>query len=210
MSIGNLTQEQGKKLVALAETVIDSYLNGKKTIPGKPEDKVFNEKGASFVTLKISGNLRGCIGRLEPITTLWKDVAENAVNAAFNDFRFSPLSRNEFVETRIEVSVMSTPVSLEYGYPGELTKRLQPGVDGVILQDGAKKATFLPQVWEQLPSPEIFLAHLCRKAGVDPSAYQEKILEIKTYTVQSFTCAGSCSCGQGGAKKDNQDTPERR
>ena len=187
MSIGNLTQEQGKKLVALAETVIDSYLDGKKTIPATPDDPDFKEKGASFVTLKLSGNLRGCIGKLEPVTTLWEDVAENAVNAAFNDFRFSPLNRKEFAETTIEVSVLSTPVPLEYEYPEELLKRLRPGVDGVILQDGGKRATFLPQVWDQLPSAGIFLENLCRKAGIDPSAFQEKIMEIKTYTVQSFS-----------------------
>ncbi len=187
MAIGNLTQDQGKRLVALAHTVIGSYLDGKKTIPATPQDLVFDEKGASFVTLKISGNLRGCIGRLEPVTTLWKDVAENAVNAAFNDFRFAPLTRKEFKQTRIEVSILSPPVLFEYEYPDELLKRLRPGIDGVILQDGGKRATFLPQVWEQLPSPEAFLENLCRKAGIESSAFREKILEIKTYTVQSFS-----------------------
>jgi AmmeMemoRadiSam system protein A len=187
MPIRELSREQGKKLVVLAGTVIGFYLDGREKRPARPVDPVFSEKMATFVTLKLSGKLRGCIGRLEPVTTLWEDVSENAINAAFHDFRFSPLNREEFKKIMVEVSVLSSPVLVDYGDPMDLVKKLRPGIDGVILTDGGKRATFLPQVWEQLSSPEQFLEQLCRKAGTDPLAFQKKVLEIKTYSVQSFT-----------------------
>jgi AmmeMemoRadiSam system protein A len=140
-----------------------------------------------FVTLTIQGDLRGCIGTIEPVSPLISAVADNARNAAFRDPRFSPLSADELERVKIEVSVLSAPEPVAYRRPGELKTRLQPGVHGVILNRGWRGATFLPQVWEQLPEPEAFLSHLCLKAGLSASAWKEGDVDIRVYTAEHFS-----------------------
>ncbi len=181
-----LTSLQKNILLGIARRSISCQLNPDEVFPEIPEDEVFREKTATFVTLKISGKLRGCIGHLKPVTSLWKSVRDNAKNAAFHDHRFPPLRPGELEKTKIDISILSSSSLLDYVDSDDLLKKLQPGVDGVVLRDGQRRATFLPQVWEQLPSAEQFLAQLCQKAGLQETAWLAGTLEIKVYRVLSF------------------------
>jgi len=113
-------------------------------------------------------------------------VKRNAINAAFNDYRFSPLTAKEFAKVEIEISILSEPEPLEYKDSNDLIKKLRPNVDGVIIRKGYASATFLPQVWEQLIRPEDFLSHLCAKAGLPSDSWKNSKLEVLTYNVQYF------------------------
>lgn len=142
--------------------------------------------GASFVTLTRKGMLRGCIGALEPYQPLAEDVREHAVAAAFNDYRFPPVTPEELDEMKIEISVLTQPKRLHYDTPEELLSLLRPGIDGVTLFDGSRRATFLPQVWEKLPDKERFLQHLCQKMGAKSNLWREKPIQVQTYQVDEF------------------------
>lgn len=145
--------------------------------------------GASFVTLTSGrapgGALRGCIGSLEARRPLREDVEANAVAAALHDPRFAPLTARELDDTVVEVSVLSAPAALPAADEAELLARLRPGVDGVVLSACGRRATFLPQVWEQLPDPADFLARLRRKAGL-PADYWGRDVIVETYTVTAW------------------------
>lgn len=182
---GMLDSEQGRILLDLARKTLEHRLTGAE-LPPEPDDPVFRCKVATFVTLKISGNLRGCIGNLAPVGTLWQGIHDNALNAAFHDQRFPALRAAELAHVHIDISILSTPEPLEYKDADDLLDKLRPGVDGVILRDGWRGATFLPQVWQQLPQPDRFLDHLCRKAGLPERNWQEKKLTIEIYQVQCF------------------------
>ena len=175
-------------LLRLARESIASGLDGR-ALP-QPNKQELSEDlwkmGASFVTLTIRGNLRGCIGSLEAHQPLVLDVREHAMEAAFEDYRFRPLTRDEFEIVAIEISRLTIPEPLQYSNPAGLPGRLRPGVDGVILKDGYRRATFLPQVWEQLPDAHEFLAHLCVKMGAPADLWQKKVLEVSTYQVEEF------------------------
>jgi AmmeMemoRadiSam system protein A len=145
------------------------------------------EKRATFVTLTSGGRLRGCIGHLEAIQPLYKDVIENAISAAFEDPRFSPVEADELENLEIEISVLSIPKPLEYGDADDLIRKLKPGKDGVILRKGAYGATFLPQVWDEIKRPEDFLSHLCAKAGLESDEWRKGGLKIQTYSVEAFS-----------------------
>ena len=149
-------------------------------------DPVFQSNRGTFVTLKINDQLRGCIGNLVPEKPLIKGVRDNAVNAAFNDPRFGPLSPEEFSKIQIEVSLLTEPQPLEYTDAQDLLDKIRPHVDGLIIQKGAHSATFLPQVWEQLPDRKAFLQQLCMKAGLPPDAWEKGDLQVFTYQVQYF------------------------
>jgi len=144
------------------------------------------ENGASFVTLTKNGRLRGCIGTLEAYQPLALDVQEHAVAAALEDPRFPRVLQEELQEIKIEVSILSPKTPLSYSNPDDLLQKLQPGIDGVVIQDGFRRATFLPQVWEQLPDPNQFLSHLCRKMGASADLWHQKELSIAIYHVQEF------------------------
>ena len=150
------------------------------------EGEQLHQELATFVTLKIEGRLRGCIGNLEPAGPLLGTLAQNGRHAAFNDHRFSPLTVEELERVEIDISILSTPAPLDYTDEQDLLSTLRPGVDGVILEKGKTRATFLPQVWKQLPEPTQFMEHLCRKAGLSPTAWQDKDIKIYLYQVQSF------------------------
>jgi len=152
------------------------------------ENPWLNEKGAAFVTLntKASGALRGCIGSIIAHQSLYDDIVKNAKSAAFGDPRFNALSPEEFDNITIEVSLLTPPQPLPYTSPADLKVKLRPGVDGVILKLGGYQATFLPQVWEQLPTFERFMSHLCQKAGMGseclslhPEVYVYQVEEYK-------------------------------
>jgi uncharacterized protein, PH0010 family len=144
------------------------------------------QEGASFVTLTENGELRGCIGALEPYQPLVQDVCEHAAAAAMDDYRFTPVTPGEVPNLAIEISRLTVPQPLSYQQPAELLAYLKPGVDGVILRDGMHRATFLPQVWEKLPAPAAFLSHLCQKMGAPSDLWRHKTLQVFTYQVEEF------------------------
>ncbi len=144
------------------------------------------QDGASFVTLTRHGMLRGCIGALEAYQPLVLDVCEHAEAAALEDYRFPPVSPNEVDHLEIEISVLTPAMSFIYETTDDLLINLRPGIDGVVLHDGARRATFLPQVWEQLPNPDDFLSHLCAKMGSPSDQWRRKKLQVETYQVEEF------------------------
>jgi len=144
------------------------------------------QPGASFVTLTTHGELRGCIGALEASQPLVEDVRQHAVAAALEDFRFPSVHPEELPFIKIEISRLTTPELLEYRNPEDLLHQLRPGVDGVVLMDGMRRATFLPQVWQKVPEAEIFLGMLCRKMGAPSEAWRKKKLTVLTYQVEEF------------------------
>jgi len=159
MNTTPLTASERESLLKLARRSIEAAVAGK-PVSGLPPEEIttaLTEKGASFVTLTIGGNLRGCIGALEAYQPLMNDVQEHAVAAAMEDFRFPPVSRAEVPHLEIEVSRLTPPQRLEYSQPLELLNLLKPGIDGVVLRDGPRRATFLPQVWEKSRMPQISL-----------------------------------------------------
>jgi MEMO1 family protein len=143
-------------------------------------------RAATFVTLKRAGDLRGCMGSLEAKRPLIEDVEANALAAAFHDPRFTPLTRGEFESTHIEVSLLSSSAAIAFSDESDLLRQLKPHIDGLILQCGERRATFLPQVWEQLPSPQQFLLQLKRKAGL-ASDYWSADIRVSRYTVAKWS-----------------------
>ena len=152
---------------------------------GSENEPWLSEKGASFVTLRIGGDLRGCIGSLVAYQPLKDDVRQNARAAAFEDPRFYPLSVREFEQVHIEVSVLSAPEPMPFSGREDALAKLRPGVDGVILSAGRHRATFLPQVWDELPDKEEFISHLLMKAGLPPTFWDDSV-RIERYTVTAF------------------------
>jgi len=130
-----------------------------------------NDKGAAFVTLHYDKQLRGCIGSIIAHTSLLDDIISNALSAAFRDPRFAPLEDKELGHLTLEVSVLTPPQEIEYLDFKDLTSKIVPSEDGLILQYGQYQGTFLPQVWEQLATPKEFLEHLSYKANANPSIY---------------------------------------
>ncbi len=187
-----LTAADGQTLLALARHSIAMKLGLELKKPDgdellrRLEQAVFREHCGTFVTLKKGGTLRGCIGALGASESLEAGIRRNAVNAAFQDPRFAPLSAAEYEQIEIEVSVLTVPQPLPYRGADDLCRKLKPHQHGVVLRQGHASATFLPQVWEQLPTPEAFLSQLCLKAGLSASTWQREGLEILVYTVQHF------------------------
>ncbi len=184
----NLNKHQGQTLIKLARQTISQKVGriSDKIDPDSLRDLDFQESRGTFVTLSIDGQLRGCIGSLETTESILEGVRRNAVNAAFSDPRFPKLEAKEFDKIEIEVSILTDPQPLEYLDGQDLLAKLRPHVDGVILREGSAGATFLPQVWEQLPRPEKFLSQLCRKAGLPADEWKKGKLKILTYQVQYF------------------------
>lgn len=143
------------------------------------------QDGAVFVTLHYEKDLRGCIGSLIAHKKLLEDIIHNAVSAAFHDPRFIPLQEEELSHIILEVSLLSKPEILEYEDFADLTQKVRPKKDGLILEYGAYRGTFLPQVWEQLPTPELFLEHLSLKAGTNPAVFAHNPT-IYRYSVDSI------------------------
>jgi AmmeMemoRadiSam system protein A len=183
-----LTHEEQQTLLTLArETVVRvAHRQGAPSTDRFATTESLRQDGASFVTLTKHGQLRGCIGSLEARRPLVLDVRENAISAAFHDPRFPPVRPKELEELHIEVSVLSRPSPLAYDGPDDLIAQLRPGVDGVVIERGFSRATFLPQVWEKLPDPGEFLQHLCMKAFLAPDAYRQPGLAVYTYQVERF------------------------
>jgi AmmeMemoRadiSam system protein A len=183
-----LTTEEKQGLLGLARTTLERGLRGQELPPLDLEKATprLREFGASFITLTIQGNLRGCIGALEPYQPLAQDVREHALAAALEDPRFPPVSAAELDRIQIEISCLSVPRKLEYGDAEDLLIRLRPNIDGVILRDGMRRATFLPQVWEKIPDKAEFLDNLCAKMGAASDTWRRKHLEVLIYQVEEF------------------------
>ena len=187
----NITGEQGQRLIQVARRTIAAKLGtldeADKVIPDNDlADPAFREKRGTFVTLKLKGQLRGCMGCLTPSETILEGIQRNAINSAFNDPRFPTLTSIELDQTEIDISILTSPRELEYTDPNDLLEKLRPNIDGVLINKGMARATFLPQVWEQLPGTEDFLAHLCRKAGLSPDEWKKDKLGVSIYQVQYF------------------------
>jgi len=187
--MGNsLTNDEKRILLNLAREAIEYRVSGKKLPQLDPGllTPVLREPGASFVTLTIDQRLRGCIGVLDAYQPLVEDVREHAVAAALQDPRFPPVREDELDRIRIEVSRLTVPHLLEYSSGEDLPEKLHPHVDGVILKDGRRRATFLPQVWEKLPDPVDFLNSLCEKMGARQNLWRDTKLQVYTYQVEEF------------------------
>jgi AmmeMemoRadiSam system protein A len=174
----------------LRELAHSSIKHGLET--GKPVDvdttqysAELQAKKATFVTLHRDKKLRGCIGILKPIRPLVEDVAYNAWAAAFTDNRFMPLSAKEFDDLDVHISILGIPEDVAFSSEDDLIQKLRPGVDGLILEEGINKGTFLPSVWESLTDPRDFLSHLKLKAGLPQDFWSDQI-KIKRYTVEEF------------------------
>lgn len=162
-----------------SEFVIDicrrSILAGldKETPKFEKAPEVFNELGASFVTLEKNGNLRGCIGSILAHRRLIDDLVKNAQNSAFSDPRFQPLRKDEFKDLSIDVSLLSTPEKMDFKDEADLLAQIRPFIDGIIIKDGGYQAVYLPSVWEQLPEKDVFLSSLKIKAGMPPQHFSD-------------------------------------
>ena len=183
-----LTEEEGQWLLKVAREALEAGVRGLPLPPlpsGLP--KRLAEPGAAFVTLrtKAEGRLRGCIGSIIATRPLVEDVRAHAIDAALHDPRFPPVTPPELPGLALEVSYLTPLQPLDYRTPEDLLAKLRPGVDGVLLRDGWRQATFLPQVWHSLPHPADFLTHLCLKMGAEPTCWQRP-LEVFTYQVQAF------------------------
>jgi hypothetical protein len=174
---------RGALLIALARAAIAHQLG--EAVGEMPHPPWLEEPGAVFVTLTRHGELRGCIGTLSACRPLGRDLEANARAAAFDDPRFPPLGRDEWPEVRVEVSLLSAAEPMHFTDEADALAQLRPGIDGVILEYGWFRATFLPQVWDQLPEPRDFIAHLKRKAGLAPD-FWAKGVKLARYTVEKF------------------------
>jgi len=174
---------KGSILLALARQTIAQRLG--LPAPPAPKPAWLREPGATFVTLTQQGHLRGCIGSLVARRPLAQDVIQNALAAAFRDPRFPPLTQEELALTRIEVSLLTPQQSIPFRDEADALAQLRPGVDGVVFECGSYRSTFLPQVWQQVPQPRQFLAHLKRKAGL-PDQFWSPDIQLHRYTVEKW------------------------
>lgn len=187
-----LTPNQGEALVILARHTLMEHLDRTvsedqaEQLADRLKDPELQVLSGTFVTLKIGEDLRGCIGSLTGNEPLVDGVRTNAVNAAFHDPRFRPLTGKELDRVCIEVSVLTQPRPLVYSDANDLIAKLKPHVDGVTIRKGLAGATFLPQVWEQLPKAETFLSHLSMKAGLAEDEWRQGAIEVETYQVQYY------------------------
>jgi AmmeMemoRadiSam system protein A len=186
--MSTLTDHDKDALLKLARSTLSSKLiKGSKIQRPAHISEAMKEKRGCFVTLHKRGLLRGCIGTIEPLKPLVILVEENAVNAAFRDPRFPPVEKDELPVIDIEISVLTIPRVLKCGDCEDLKNQLEPGTHGVIISRGNCRATFLPQVWEQLPDRETFLECLCRKACMDKDAWKSTDTVVEVYEAEYFS-----------------------
>jgi AmmeMemoRadiSam system protein A len=180
----SLNKENQKRLLNLAKRSIQHGLQTGQSLQLDLADypDELTDKRATFVTLQIHDQLRGCIGMLEAIRPLVVDISENAFSAAFKDPRFPPLSRKEYDLLDIHISLLTPPELVFFESEQDLISQLRPHIDGLILEEGFRRGTFLPSVWEQLPKPDIYLRYLKQKAGLTPDYWSDT---IKVYRYQT-------------------------
>ena len=178
-----MTDALGRALLVRARNAIAGEF-GVAPLP-EPDDPALGQPGAVFVTLTQDGELRGCIGSLEAHRPLDADVRSNARAAAFRDPRFAPLAEDELARTRVEVSLLTPAVPIEFADEDDAVRALRPGVDGVILEWRGRRGTFLPQVWASLPERRSFFAHLKQKAGL-PADFWAPDVKLDRYEVRKW------------------------
>jgi len=182
-----MNKEHQRCLLDLAKkSILHGLQTGKPLavdLAGLPQELL--DVRATFVTLHKQGELRGCIGMLKAVRPLAEDIAENAFAAAFRDHRFPPLTAEEFEQLEIHLSILTTPEPIAFRSEEDLLAQLRPGVDGMIIEEGARRGTFLPAVWETLPNPKQFLRHLKQKAGL-PADYWSDTLKFYRYQAEGI------------------------
>jgi AmmeMemoRadiSam system protein A len=183
-----LSDHDRKVLLQLAREALKYGVQGKPLPPLDLEELSgqLTQTGATFVTLTIDSELRGCIGSLEARRPLAEDVQVHAVAAALEDYRFPPVSEHEVGIITIEISRLTSPQRIQSQNAEDLISQIRPGIDGVILMKGRQRATFLPQVWRKVPEVEQFLDMLCRKMGSPSDCWREKDVQVFTYQVEKF------------------------
>ena len=182
-----LSEDDRDVLRSLAARVIqDQAANGREAAPDpNAYAPTLREPRACFVTLNLDGELRGCVGCLEPSASLVEEVARAAHNAAFRDPRFSPVTRHEAPRLDIHISVLSTPEPMSFVDENDLVAQLRPHIDGLIVRDGSRSGTFLPAVWDNFPDPAMFLRQLKRKAGLSMDHWSSNLV-VERYVTESF------------------------
>ena len=185
---GELTEAEGRELCRIARRALEAAILDRSELSINLEElpERLRAPGASFVTLTIGGQLRGCIGTVEPYRPLAEDVRGNAVRSATIDPRFPPMSPAELERTDIEVSVLSELQPLPKAGRSELPQMVRPGIDGVMLVRGWQRGLLLPHVWEKIPDPEAFLDHVCLKAGLAPGSWRDPDVDAYVFQVQAF------------------------
>lgn len=184
-----LNGNEEEYLLKLARNTLQTYLSTGET-PKVDEDELtprLKEVRGCFVTYNKNHELRGCIGHILPSEPLYKCVIQNAVSAAVRDGRFPPVTAGEAGEIEIEVSVLTQPQELDFTGPEDLLGKLVPLRDGVIVENGYRSATYLPQVWGQIPGKQDFLSNLCRKSGSSRGCWRESGVRVSTYQAQVFS-----------------------
>lgn len=182
-----ISEHNRERLTRLASDTIAHGVRQGATLAVEPEQwpTELQEVRASFVTLHREGSLRGCIGSLEAAHPLVRDVSLHAYGAAFRDPRFRAVSAVELERIEVHISVLAIPVPMRFGSEAELIDMVRPGVDGLVLIEGARRATFLPDVWEKLPEPRQFLSQLKIKAGLAPDYWSDRVA-VQRYTTESW------------------------
>ena len=182
-----LNESQKQQLREIAKySIVNGLNNGKSAnFELNDYDEDLQTKRATFVTLHKYGQLRGCIGILEPLRPLAEDIAHNAFAAAFSDNRFSPVSADEIDHLDIHISILATPEEMTFTSEEDLVSQLRPGIDGLIMQEGTQRGTFLPSVWESVTDRVDFLNHLKQKSGL-PINYWSDTIRLQRYTVEEF------------------------
>lgn len=184
----HLSDQEKRYLLGLAREALTLGVRGDK-LPDLDLRSVapkLGQPGATFVTLTRNKELRGCIGSLEATRPLAEDVRVHTVAAALEDYRFPPVEVNEVPMISIEISRLTTPTKIDFNHPDEAKSIIRPGIDGVVIRKGGRRATFLPQVWDKVPEIDIFLGMLCRKMGAALDCWQEEGVEIYTYQVEKL------------------------
>ncbi len=188
--IETYTPQEKHLLLRLARETLERTTNGHTPpdIDLSALPPALAEERACFVTLRRRGNgmLRGCTGTLVARRPLAEEVVNMTIQTAFYDPRFPPVQAYEVPELRIEISVLTPPQPLHFDNPDDLLRKLRPGVDGVTLRLGHRRATFLPQVWEGYPDPQVFLSLLSQKMGAAPDAWRDPRIQVETYQAIVF------------------------
>ena len=174
----------GTLLAWLAAGAVGARLRGLAVPDAAPEPEPLREPGASFVTLECGGRLRGCVGSLDAVRPLWRDVVRNALRA-MHDPRLPAVTPADWPELDVKVSVLTRPETVPVVGADDLLASLRPGVDGLLLTEGRRRASFLPAVWEKLPEPDRFLDALLVKGGW-PAGYWSPGLRAQRYTTVEY------------------------
>lgn len=182
-----LTEQGRQQLIDVAKESIKYGIEHGQLISVDANDypSELTKTRATFVTLKINDQLRGCIGTLTAHAPLVLDIADNAFSAAFKDPRFSPVTKDEFNALQYHISILTEPEPIKVKDEKDLLAQLKPGVDGIVLHEGSRRSTFLPSVWESLPNPVDFIQHLKLKAGL-PKDYWSDTIHFERYQVEEF------------------------